>query len=117
MKKIFFSVTCIAFLICGVTAFNSCDKENQTSLNSSHQITKSDNVSYNSLVEDHDYSISIEGENINYTAYGRLNCDVESVREVVDGVEYKGLRYITVDENIHSISKINENSLEVKIDD
>lgn len=115
MKKIFFSVTCIAFLIGGVTAFTSCDKENQTSLNSSHQITKSDNASYNSLVEDHDYSISIEGNGINKTIYGKNGSTVKGAKEYIDGTLYE-YSYIYSDEELYTLTTIGEDIISLEID-
>ena len=102
-------------LLAGTAMFISCDKENQASLNSSHSDTKSENVSTNSLFEDHDYSISINGNGVNKTIYGKIGSDVKGARVYIGGVLYE-YSYIYSDEELYTLSKIGENTISLEID-
>ena len=112
INKAFLAVVATV-LVAGTAMFISCDKENQASLNSSHSDAKSENVSTNSLFEDHDYSISINGNGVNKTIYGKIGSEVKGAKEYIDGVLYE-YSYIYSDEELYTLSKIGENTISLE---
>lgn len=109
----------MASLVLGTGIFMSCSKErnlvNEPSSETTIQNPKSTDDLYNSFLSNHDFSINIVGNNINSTAFGRLDTNIMGVMEYKDEVLSEGMQCIT-DENAYSISKINSNRAEFHVE-
>ncbi len=105
-------------LVAGTAFFTSCEKEEKQGckvINSNRKSEINDEL-YTSLLEKHDFSICMVGDEINYTIFGRLDTNLVGIREYVDEVLYEGMMYITEDENIFSMSKIDENTINLQVE-
>ena len=118
INKIFLAVVAIV-LVAGTALFTSCEKKNEKrsreTINDNSKSEINDEL-YNSLLKKHDCSISVVGDEINYTVFGRLDTNLVGIREYVDEVLYEGMMYITEDENIFSMSKIDENTIDLQVE-
>ena len=118
INKIFLAVVAIV-LVAGTALFTSCEKKNEKrsreTINNNSKSEINDEL-YNSLLKKHDCSISVVGDEINYTVFGRLDTNLVGIREYVDEVLYEGMMYITEDENIFSMSKIDENTIDLQVE-
>jgi len=119
MKKTFYSIAYVAIITLGTISFIGCGKENNSfdKLNSETTVENSKSVDdlYNSILSENDFSISIQGDSVNITGFGKINEDFIAVKEYVDGVLHEGLRSY-IDENPYQISKIDNNKAELHVE-
>lgn len=118
MIKTYFKVALLAVLAVGAIMVISCEKKEKQScevINSNHKAEIKDEL-YTSLLEKHEFSVCMVGDEINYTIFGRLDTNLVGIREYVDEVLYEGMMCIPEDENVFSMSKIDENTIELQVE-
>lgn len=119
MKKTFFTIAYVAIITLGTISFIGCSKESNSvdKLNSETTVenSKSADDLYNSILSESDFSISIQGDNVNIAGFGKVNEDFIAVKEYIDGVLHEGLRSY-IDENPYYISKVGSDKAELQVE-